>query len=293
MHPKYVINAVFFTGMLFVMSLVSCEPIVEEKMSNNKPLTNSLGMKFAYIPPGTYTMGSLLVKPGRDRDESQRRVTLSNGFYLQTTEVTVGQWRAFVQDTRFKTEAETGGGACIWTGSSWEKKGGYYWDKPGFDQTEKYPVTCVSWNDAQAFVRWLNHKEGQTYRLPTEEEWEYACRAASTTAFANGGISELECGRDRNLDAMGWYCGNSGEKTHPVARKKPNTWGLYDMHGNVWEWCQDCYSKYREGSSPGHYRVTRGGSWSDRARYCQSASRGRRSPGGSDSCLGFRLAMTP
>ncbi|MFC1816055.1 formylglycine-generating enzyme family protein [Thermodesulfobacteriota bacterium] len=98
------------------------------------------------------------------------------------------------------------------------------------------PVENVSWSDAQEFIRKLNQRESSgTYRLPTKAEWEPAARAWSDTAFANGGISELKCGYDNNLDAMGWYCGNANRKTHAVAQKQPNAWGLYDMHGNVWE----------------------------------------------------------
>jgi len=158
----------------------------------------------------------------------------------------------------------------------------------------------VSWNDCQEFIRRLNNKEGvNKYRLPTEAEWEYACRAGSNTAFANGGITETGCGHDPNLDAMGWYCGNSGSKTHPVAQKKPNAWGLYDMHGNVWEWCQDWYGDYPRGHvtdpagpSSGSLRVNRGGGWSSNAGFCRSAFRDCYSPGFRYGYLGFRLART-
>jgi len=263
-----------------------------------KAFTNSIGMKFVLIPEGTFTMGSPSDESGRGNDERQHRVTLSKGFYMQTTEVTVGQWRAFIQDTGFRTDAETKGGAYIWTGEKWELKAGYYWDNPGFSQGEDNPVTCLSWNDVQEFIRWLSRKEGKSYRLPTEAEWEYACRAGSTTAFANGGITELLCGYDPNLDAMGWYCGNSGKKTHPVAQKNPNAWGLYDMHGNVYEWCQDwCEKDYPsghvtnpKGPSSGKYRVLRGGGWGNDARNCRSAFRGGDRPDYRYGYVGFRVA---
>jgi len=159
-------------------------------------------------------------------------------------------------------------------------------------------VECVSWNEVQEFIRRLNRLEGtDKFRLPTEAEWEYAARAGSTTAFANGGILELKCGYDANLDAMGWYCGNSnvsysgcydasgwgGPKcagSHIVAQKEPNAWGLYDMHGNVWEWCDRYGKKYPSGSvtdpegpSSGSGRVGRGGGWYYNARNCRSALR--------------------
>jgi len=163
------------------------------------------------------------------------------------------------------------------------------------------PVEQVSWDDCQEFITKLNQMEGTTkYRLPTEAEWEYAARAGSETAFANGVITETGCGHEPNLDQMGWYCGNSGNTTHPVAQKLPNAWGLYDMHGNVWEWCQDWYGSYPsisvldpQGPDSGSRRVIRGGSWDFYARYCRSADRDFNWPDDSSSFIGFRLARTP
>jgi len=267
-----------------------------------KKINNSLGMAFVYVEPGSFMMGSSASESGRDKDEKQHRVTLSKGFYMQSTEVTIGQWRRFVSDTGFQSEAELQGWAWIYNGKKWEQKKGYYWDKTGFSQNDNQPVTCVSWNDVQKYMGWLNRKEGTNrYRLPTEAEWEYAARAGSTTAFANGRITELKCGHDSNLDAMGWYCGNSNKQTHPVAQKQPNDWGLYDMHGNVWEWCQDWYDKdYPTGNvtdptgpSSGSGRVGRGGSWSSGAGGCRSARRSGSRPAARSSVLGFRLALSP
>ena len=240
----------------------------------DKKITNSLGMKFVYIKPGTFTMGSPSSEPSHGSDERQHRVTLTKGFYMQTTEVTQGQWRAIMGNN--PSHFKNCGDDC--------------------------PVEEVSWNDAQGFIRKLNQEEGSDkYRLPTEAEWEYAARAGSTTAFANGGISELKCGYDSNLDAMGWYCGNSNERTHPVAQKQPNAWGLYDMHGNVREWCQDWYGKtYPSGSvvdptgpSSGSDRVGRGGSWNYVAGSCRSADRYGSEPGFRSYSLGFRLVLSP
>jgi len=267
-----------------------------------KKINNSLGMAFVYVEPGSFMMGSSASESGRDKDEKQHRVTLSKGFYMQSTEVTIGQWRRFVSDTGFQSEAELQGWAWIYNGKKWEQKKGYYWDKTGFSQNDNQPVTCVSWNDVQKYMGWLNRKEGTNrYRLPTEAEWEYAARAGSTTAFANGRITELKCGHDSNLDAMGWYCGNSNKQTHPVAQKQPNDWGLYDMHGNVWEWCQDWYDKdYPTGNvtdptgpSSGSGRVYRGGGWYYVAGYCRSAVRDGSLPDSRYHYLGFRLALSP
>ena len=229
--------------------------------SRPSTLTNSVGMTFKYIPPGTFTMGSPTNELGRYRDETQHQVTLTQGFYMQTTEITQGQWKT-----------------VMGTNPS-------YFTSCGIN----CPVEQVSWDDVQTFISKMNQRGDGTYRLPTEAEWEYAARAGSTTAFANGDITELECGYDPNLAAMGWYCYNSGDvdfnfATRPVAQKQHNAWGLYDMHGNVWEWCQDWYGDYPTGlaidptgpSSSYHSDlVVRGGGWSYEARNCRSAVRGR------------------
>ena len=179
------------------------------------------------------------------------------------------------------------------------------------------PVETVSWNDIQEFITALNARGEGTYRLPTEVEWEYSARAGSTTAFANGDITELYCDYDPNLDWMGWYCGNSGviysgcydasdwggpacAGTHTVAQKQSNVWGLYDMHGNVWEWCHDWYGDYTidsmtdpVGPSTGYTRVRRGGGWSDYARSCRSANRYYVRPDSRGSYMGFRVVLSP
>ena len=163
------------------------------------------------------------------------------------------------------------------------------------------PVERMSWDDIQVFLRYMKALGEGTYSLPTEAQWEYAARAGSTTAFYNGGITELYCGYDPNLDAIGWYCYKTDYETHSVAGKAPNAWGLYDMSGNVWEWCQDWYaSDYYsnsptdnpQGPSTGSSRVYRGGSWHDYAQYCRSANRNFVT---TDSCnvdIGFLLVFS-
>lgn len=226
--------------------------------------TNSIGMSFVFINPGTFMMGSPSSESGRDSKETLHQVTLTKGYFMQTTEVTQGQWKRVM---------------------------GY--NPSSFNNCEEdCPVEKVSWDEAQEFIRNLNQKDGQKrYRLPTEAEWEYACRAGSESPYAN----------DNSLDAMGWYIGNSGNKTHPVAQKQPNAWGLYDMHGNVWEWCQDGYGDYSSGSvgdpvgaSSDSDRVLRGGGWDCKANRCRSAL--RVGYGRNDwhiSSRGFRLALSP
>ena len=235
-------------------------------------ITNSLGMEFVLIKPGQFVMGSPKDEPGRYAGETQRTVTLTSPFYLQTTEVTQAQWKELMDKN---PSSQKGCGINC-------------------------PVEMVSWDDVQKFIKRLNEKEGtEEYRLPTEAEWEYACRAGNATAFPNGGITELECSRDPNLDAIGWYCGNSKNRIHPVAHKEPNAWGLYDMTGNVQEWCQDQFGPYPSGEvtdpkgpAAGTYRVMRGGTWYSPARDCRCASRFGSPPHYRFRHIGFRLCRT-
>jgi formylglycine-generating enzyme required for sulfatase activity len=152
-----------------------------------------------------------------------------------------------------------------------------------------YPITGVSWNDAKAYCEWLSQKTGKTYRLPTEAEWEYAARGGSkSVGYKYSGSN--------NIDEVAWYDGNSGSKTHPVGQKKANELGIYDMSGNVWEWCGDWYGSYSSssqtnpiGAASGSNRVFRGGSWYFIAIYCRSANRDDSTPDTRNGSIGFRL----
>jgi formylglycine-generating enzyme required for sulfatase activity len=245
------------------------------EVSGEQPndFTNSMGMTFNLIPTGTFMMGSPEDELGRYTDETQHQVTLTRSFYIQTTEVTQAQWVAVMgSNPSYFSQC---GGNC--------------------------PVEDVSWNDVQDFIVALNSRGEGTYRLPTEAEWECAARAGSTTAFANGDITVTGCGLDPNLDATGWYCGNNDPfGTKPVAQKLPNAWGLYDMHGNLWEWVQDRWGSYPTtamtdptGPETGLYRVVRGGYWFLRARYCRSAARNYGTPITRYNYIGFRLLRQP
>ena len=232
--------------------------ISSEKSSH----ADSLGMEFVYIPPGIFMMGSPENEEGRFNDEFQHEVILTNGFYLQTTEVTQGQWQAVMGNN-----------------PSYFKNCG-----------DNCPVESVSWSDVQEFIPKLNRQEDKQYRLPTEAEWEYACRAGSQARFCFGNSDEM-------LKEYAWFKDNSNMKTHPVAQKKPNNWGLYDMYGNVSEWCQDWYGGYPEesvtdpkGDPKGPYCVLRGGSWRDYGWYLRSALRFRDSPDFRFHFTGFRVA---
>lgn len=229
---------------------------------------NLVDLKFAYIPPGTFVMGSPEYELGRNNDEGQHEVNITRGFQIQITPVTVKQWRELMGKNP----------SCF----------------P--NPSEECSVDGISWNECQEFIRKLNQQGDATYRLPTESEWEYACRAGSTTSLTNGELTQLFCSLDSILDEVGWYCGNSGRKIHPVGRKHPNAWGLYDIHGNVFEWCHDCYGEYPStpqedphGPVSGPGRVIRGGSWFSSAKSCRSASRSCWPPDSRGDFIGFRL----
>jgi len=259
--------------LLVLCAGVACKrQFAGSPIEHEPPFINSIGMKFVFIPPGTFVMGSPENEKGRHDDEHQHVVTLTTGFYCQVTEVTQGQWVEVMGNN--PSHFQDCGDDC--------------------------PVEFVSWKDCQEFIMELNRREGRNkYRLPREAEWEYACRAGSQRAFATGRILETGCGHAPYLDAVGWYCGNSGKRPHPVGRKSPNAFGLCDMHGNMWEWCEDWYGSYPSGhvtdpTGPpsGASRVLRGGGWHEDAEDCRSAIRVGRSPESKAGTLGFRLVKT-
>jgi formylglycine-generating enzyme required for sulfatase activity len=229
------------------------------------------------IPPGQFLMGSPDDEPGRHAQEGpQHEVFLTKPFYLGVHHVTVGQFKSFATEKAYQTEAEKGGGAerrVSDTGNKWDLQAN--WQSPGFEQTDDHPVVCVSWNDARAFCDWLSAKEGKQFVLPTEAQWEYACRAGSRKKFFFGDDEQA-------LTQHAWYGANSERKTHPVGQKKPNAWGLYDIHGNASNWTADWYAADYYQKSPkedpagpgaGTWRVVRGGNWSDEARSLRAARR--------------------
>jgi formylglycine-generating enzyme required for sulfatase activity/actin-like ATPase involved in cell morphogenesis len=276
--PLFVDNVVALGA---AMAGVCTKATTHVEINPMSKIINSLDIRLVYIPPGSFIMGSPPDELNRKDDEIQHEVNLTEGFYMGETAVTVGQFRSFISATGYKTKAETDGGAEIWTGSIWKKMIGYYWDHPGFEQTENHPVTCISFLDAQEFIKWLNLKEDRGYRLPTEAEWEYAARAGTTTSFSFGHyLSTDQANYNCIIPFTTYTVGIYRKKTTPVKKFAPNGWGLFDMHGNVFEWCLDKYDRYPiesvsdpKGPFSGTFQVMRGGCWSFGDRACRSAGR--------------------
>jgi len=234
-------------------------PTVDKRPVAAGAVTNSVGMKLVLARPGEFVMGSGATEKGRHDDETPHPVRITRGFHIAAGEVTQAVW----QDVM-----------------------GY---NPSKVKGESLPVHGVSWTEAVAFCKKLSAKEGKTYRLPTEAEWEYACRAGSTGAFAG-------CGE---ADKMAWHMDNSGERPREVGTRQPNAWGIYDMHGNAMEWTADWYaSEYGKGRAvdptgpaEGKLRVARGGSWLHFPRACRSAARLPVRPASGPSNMSFRVVM--
>jgi formylglycine-generating enzyme required for sulfatase activity len=264
-----------------ITSTTPAETILEA--SRYKKVFNSIGMMFALIPSGQFVMGSPPKEFHRTAGETQHVVHITRPFYMGMCEVTQSQYRA-VMGTNPSWFSSAGGGQARVSGMD----------------TDLFPVENVSWNDAQEFCRRLSQKEGRAYRLPTEAEWEYACRAGSRSAYYAGN-AELD------LSKAGWYganlipAGNSTSRTNRIGLKEPNAFKLYDMHGNVWEWCADWYDADYYSGSPvqdpagpltGTARVIRGGGWLRGPRLCRSAYRGQLAPDERQYFTGFRVCVS-
>jgi formylglycine-generating enzyme required for sulfatase activity len=297
---------------------------VEEEVD----LGGGVTMQFVLIPPGTFTMGSHKGEAGRLGDEAAHEVTITRPFYLAKYTVTRGQFRRFTAGADYRTEAETDGlggwgydeasnklKGPTWDWKTGEHKGGtrtsYSWKDTGFAQTEQHPVVNVSWNDARAFCRWLAQRSGRKARLPSEAEWEYACRAGSLTRYFFGDDPERLAEYADVADGMfkkkfpNWQGTIKAEDgyafTAPVGSFRPNAFGLFDMHGNVWQWCADWYEQtladldsrdpLRVGKGSYTLRVLRGGSWNNQARNCRAAYRHGNAPAVRGCTAGFRVAF--
>jgi formylglycine-generating enzyme required for sulfatase activity len=267
-------------------------------------LTLDLGggatMELVYIKPGVFIMGG-----GGDEDSKyhaagvetpKHEVAITRGFYIGRYEVTRGQFAAFVKATGYRTKAEKQGTAYAKPPDArWRWAPGVNWSDPKFfTQTDDHPVIAVSWDDAKAFCEWAAAKTRRGVRLPTEAEWEYACRAGST---ARHFFSD----QDGGMDEFAWHGGNSGMQTHPVGQKRANAWGLHDTNGNVREWVADWYDAAYYAKSPrenptgpdtGDLRILRDGCWGEYVSHCRSAIRVPRSPSAPYTEGGFRAAVS-
>jgi formylglycine-generating enzyme required for sulfatase activity len=294
-------------------------------------ITNSMGMKLTLIPAGEFLMGTSMLDEGHIDDQRRHLVRITRSFYIGTYEVTLGQFLAFNEDanywSKWKSQGEPKGYGWGLTRDSGKyrlcpgaQNSPSNWGHPG--QTSEHPAVNVSWSDATAFCDWLSRKEQKRYRLPSEAEWEYACRAGTATKYYNGNDYErqFEVGnvedaslRRETYEGHGPAADDGFAFTAPVGKFRPNGFGLYDMHGNVWEWCADWYdSEYYAhsllenptGPETGDLHVIRGGSWllgsSSAFRttlgatdYYDSAGRWSKINSGRDACTGFRVVYEP
>jgi formylglycine-generating enzyme required for sulfatase activity/serine/threonine protein kinase len=302
--------------------------LIADLRERSRELTLDLGggvkMRLMRISEGSFMMGSKLsaeevaAKYGGEatqyKDERPRHsVALSKPFYMGIHEVTRGQFAAFVKDKAYRTTAEKQGSGWGMTREGWESVEGLNWRNPGFEQADSHPVILISWDDAKAFCAWLSARSKRDVRLPTEAEWEYACRAGSTTVFSFG--HEVDQGKpyvnwcdeaaQKWISQYGkrwnnWARYDDGHaNTAPVGSFQPNEFGLYDMHGNAWEWCEDRYGPYSSmsvtdppGPSSGRLRVLRGGGWVNGPNNCRSAYRLRDAPDLRFNYYGFRVVVS-
>jgi sulfatase modifying factor 1 len=301
---------------------ISPKPAASQRLSDpphrvpqepdNREWTNSIGMRFVPIAPGRFAMGTPQREPNHLANEKRHEVRITRAYLLGVHEVTRGQFRVFVNDSGYKTDAEKGGFALIWTGTEWQRKSGGSWREVGFEQADDHPVVNMSWNDAVAFAQWISRKENRLYRLPTEAEWEFACRAGTDTAYPwgdnpndGGGFANAADQTAKrqfpHLTAFNWDDGFV--YTAPVGKFKPNPWGLYDMIGNALEWCSDYYGEYPDGVAVDPKgpdkgdkigaRVLRGGSWYNRPQDIRVGFRHSHAANYQLNVIGFRLALDP
>lgn len=269
-------NRVFLASVLFTLLW---QPLAQEQKAG-APLKHKSGLEFVYIPTGEFTMGS---DTGAEDQRPAHKVKISQPFYLGKYEVTVGQFRQFVEATGYVTDAEKQGWGNSWTGKEFARAK-VSWREPGFAQTDNHPVVMITYNDAVAFAQWLDG------RLPTEAEWEYAARAGSQGDFAG------------DLNVVAWHKGNlkPADRTQPVGQKLPNAWGLHDLFGNVWERVADWYDKSYYQTSPvldpsgpqtAELKVNRGGGWYSQPRKDWFSFRGWGGADNRDPVLGFRVLL--
>jgi formylglycine-generating enzyme required for sulfatase activity len=277
------------------------------------PVGPPIQFHWVRVEPGTFEMGDPVAAPSKDYDEHSHTVTIAHPYLLEAFAVTVGQFGQFVQETGYVTDAERSGSGDRWVQTGTRAIKSLTWRSASAGLPVTTPVTVVSWYDANAFCRWASERQGMRVRLPTEAEWEYACRAGTTGPY-NAPAPPLD---------LGWFAENSGDSTvdlvqasrirgggaaavtaarcrpHPVGQKQPNAWGFYDMHGNVWQWCSDAFAAYptapvTDPTGPNitnpRFRSARAAGWCNSCKLGTSYNRGRWSPRIGYDHLGFRVA---
>ena len=299
-------SGVKYTSNVETVELVKTVTSNKAGQTWKDPLTK---MIFVWIPPGCFQMGSPKDEKGRYSDEGPVHKVCVDGFWLGKYEVTRGQFRKFINTTNYKTDAEQEGSSYGYTNEGkWKEQKGYSWKKNGFKQDDSHPVISVSWNDAQKMAKWMSDQSKYKFKLPTEAEWEYACRGGTQTARYWGENPDQACRYANVYDktakekiSFSWInhnCSDNFVFTAPVGSFSGNSFHLFDMLGNVWEWCEDDYSSdaYKKHilknpvvKNGGSDRVIRGGGWGDSPRGVRSAGRGGSTPGGRGGGLGFRL----
>jgi sulfatase modifying factor 1 len=302
--------------------------VLWQRIRSRETYTNSVGMVMVRLPAREFVMGSTPeerdwgvrhgAQPGWVRNEAEAHVTaIEQPFWIGETEVTVKQFSRFIEATGYRTCAENGALPLTWDPArqEWAKQEGRSWRNPGLAQTNHSPASCIAWPDAKAFCAWLNRQEkngklipkDHYYRLPSEREWEYACRAGARTRFSWGEEAKdaryyanivdhtpLPDGQHWAIEHAPWEDGFA--LVAPVARFRPNAFGLYDMHGNLWEWCEnDAFKLLSNTTEDGRpitpRKVLRGGSWDNSAGNLRCAVRRDALPDFSSSTTGFRVVL--
>jgi len=266
------------------------------------------------VPSGSFTMGSPASEPERwDKEGPQHQVTIGKAFAVGRFHITRDEFAVFVSETGY----DAGSKCWSFEGGKWEELPNWSWRNPGYDQTGSHPVACVNWNDAEAYAKWLSKKTGKAYRLLSESEWEYAARGQSSPGsypryfFGDdekdmcryGNVAD-QTAKQKISGSKDWTvfsCSDGYAYTSPVGSFRPNAFGLYDMHGNLWQWVEDCYSdsysaapndEAAKTTGDCNLRVLRGGSWVDSPRGLRAAYRSRDNPVNRSYFSGFRLART-
>ena len=307
MKTKTILIPVIFLAVLMLCSGAALAKAVPAKAA--AALFNPAN--FVLIRGGEFTMGSPEGEVDRRSNEALHQVRVSN-FLMSRYSVTVAEFRKFVKASGYQTDAEKGGFSDIGSNAKNKKEGVINWRCGASGSVrplseENHPVVHVSWNDAVAYCRWISSKTGKRFRLPTEAEREYACRADSRTSFNTGeNVTTDQANYNGNNPYNNNPKGIYRENTVPVNSFAPNAWGLYNMHGNVWEWCSDWFSgtyygeckasgmvKNPAGPATGSGRVLRGGSWGGDAGSCRSANRSGGISDGHDDDVGFRIVFVP